>query len=111
MRRERTHSIELVEATAVTTNADRQDCLYSMVSRLLKAIEERFELPSMIGIAQRDPERRTAFRISVQLIDEGAADTEIRRLHRIDMAAYDDFVDRERPKLLAPKPNHTDVKQ
>lgn len=95
------YSLELLDGTAVVTADDRDEVLATIIGRLYRGLQERFEFPEMAGLQINDPDRKAAVRVSVQFIDEGASEADIRRLARIDLAAYDQFVERERPKLLS----------
>jgi hypothetical protein len=97
------YSLELLDGTAVVTADDRNEVLATIISRLYHGLQERFQFPEMAGLQLHDPGRKAAIRVSVQFVDEGASDSDIRRLARIDLAAYDEFVERERPKLLSRK--------
>jgi hypothetical protein len=100
----RTVSLEHVEASAVVTADTLEQTTAQLLYRLVGSLNERFLHPQMCGLRLQEPNRRGALRLTLQYVDEGASDAEIRQLARIELAAFDSFIERERPKMLTSTP-------
>lgn len=99
-RHTRTISLEHVDASAVVTAETIDATLADIIYRLLGSLQQRFQLPEFCRLRLQDPKRRGALRLTLQYVDEGASDAEIRQLARLEHAAFDLSVERERPKML-----------
>jgi hypothetical protein len=109
-RHARSFSVEVTDASSVVTKATADAAMADMMMRLYQDLIHRFGLREIQEIIGAEPQRKMALRVSLQLIDEGANDWEIREAAHYELRAFDMFVERERPKLLV-KPEKAVVTQ